>query len=118
MSFISQNKQYNDEYIDKENKLINLEIVDNNINYGNVVSFKYYHTTYETIMCAITDKDYEFDVAQLLSIMRQIELQEQGIEIVYPDGSDYSKRVFGPKRKQKVSVVNSHLQIHPSHLLK
>ena len=44
--------------------------------------------------------------------------QEQGIEIVYPDGSDYSKRVFGPKRKQKVSVVNSHLQIHPSHLLK
>lgn len=118
MSLISDNKQYKDEFSDKENKLINLEIVDNNINYGSVVKFKYYHNTYETIMCVITDKDYEFDAAELLSIMRQIELQEQGIEIVYPDGSDYSKRVFGPKRKQRAKVINSSSHIHPSHLLK
>lgn len=117
MSLISDNKKYIDEFSDKENKLINLEIVDNNINYGSVVKFKYYHTVHETIMCVITDKDYEFDAAQLLSIMRQIELQEQGIKIVYPDGSDYSKRVFGPKRKRRAKVINSSSHIHPSQLL-
>jgi|LakMenE01Jun11ns_1017448.scaffolds.fasta_scaffold9670615_2 hypothetical protein len=115
---IQHNAQDIVEYSDKEKELLGTEIVAGKVNYGFIVSFKYTYTGYETITSAITDKDYEFDMAQLLSFIRQIELRNANIAIVYPDGSDYSKRKFGSQRKARTSAITGNSQIHPSHYLK
>jgi hypothetical protein len=115
---VQDNAQDIVEYSDKEKQLLGTEIVAGAVNYGFIVSFKYTYTGYETITSVLTDKDYEFDMAQLLSFIRQIELRNANIAIVYPDGSEYSKRKFGSQRKARTSSITGNSQIHPSHYLK
>jgi hypothetical protein len=45
-------------------------------------------------------------------------MKNAGKEIVYPDGTDYSKRKFGSQRKARTSAITGLSQIHPSHYIK
>ena len=105
-------------YSKQELELLGTEISAGKTNYGKVTHFKYEYTNDDTRVSAVTDLDFEFDVVQLLSFIWQINCRNAGIEIVYPDGTDYSKRKTGPQRKAKTSAITGHSQIHPSHYLK
>lgn len=114
------------EYID-EDDFINTEVIGlaidfGKVSYGVVVYIKEEITTQEIRYYAITDKDYAIDYAvieQLFIMMndRQKMLDNPNyLGTVYPDGSEYSKRVFGPRKKQIAKLIGSSIQIHPSQL--
>ena len=106
------------QYSDKEKQLLGTEIVAGKVNYGFIVRFKYTYTNYETIMSVITDLDFEFDADDLLSFIRLLANRGTSKEKVYPDGTDYSKRVTGAKRKSRTSAITGSSYIHPSQFMK
>ena len=106
------------EYNDIQNKVLGIEISFGSKNFGTITHFKQTYTGYETTISAITDKDYEFDLDDLLSFIWRINMKNAGKEIVYPDGTDYSKRKFGSQRKARTSAITGLSQIHPSHYIK
>ena len=112
---VDNNPNNNDDAI--RTKLLGLEIEDCSINYGIVSNFKYEFTGYETIMIAFTDKGNEIDCHQLLRFIYLIEMKKNGKQIVYPDGTDYSNRVFGPQRKRNAKVLNNSSYISPHNLI-
>jgi hypothetical protein len=112
---VDNNLDNNDDAI--RAKLLGLEIENGSINYGIVSNFKYEFTGYETIMIALTDKGNEIDCHQLLRFMYLIDMKNNGKQIVYPDGTDYSNRVFGPQRKRNAKVLNNSSYISPNNLI-
>jgi hypothetical protein len=99
-------------------RLLGLEIENGHLNYGTIVKFKYEFNNHDTRMFAVTDKDNEIDVDQLLQLLFLIDCKKNGVQVVYPDGSDYSKRVFGPKRKHNAKAIVGSSYINPAHLIK
>jgi hypothetical protein len=49
--------------------------------------------------------------------MYLIDMKNNGKQIVYPDGTDYSNRVFGPQRKRNAKVLNNSSYISPHNLI-
>jgi hypothetical protein len=62
----------------------------------------------------VTDKGFEFECEQLMYLLKLIELKAKGIEIVYPEGSDYAQNWIKSKRRRKASIIDGSLFIHPS----
>jgi len=110
------NDNYDDIHI--RTKLLGLEVENGYLNYGTIVNFKYEYTNHDTRMFAVTDKDNEIDVDQLLQLLWLIECKRNKVEVVYPDGTDYSKRVFGPKRKNSAKAIVGSSYINPANLIK
>lgn len=105
-----------------EKLMIGIEVNDGLIEYGIVKFIKEYSDGYEVIYYAVTDKGYEINTSIILEFFRLMRVKKQMDEnpnysgIVYPDGTNYSKRVFGPKCKYKAHSINGLMIIHPSRL--
>ena len=105
-----------------ENLMIGIEVNDGLIEYGIVKFIKEYSDGYEVIYYAVTDKGYEINTTIILEFFRLMRIKQEMknnpnyLGIGYPDGTDYSKRVFGPKGKYKAHSINGSMIIHPSRL--
>ena len=112
------------EYIDEQDfintEVIGLAIDFGKVSYGVVIYIKEEITSREVRYYAITDKDYAIDYAVIEQLFIMMTDAQKKIDnpnylgIVYPDGTKYSNTVFGPKKKQKATIINSSQQIHPS----
>jgi len=112
------------EYIDEQDfintEVIGLAIDFGKVSYGVVIYIKEEITSKEVRYYAITDKDYAIDYAVIEQLFIMMTDKQKMIDnpnylgTVYPDGSEYSKRVYGPKKKQIAKLINSSIQIHPS----
>ena len=126
MRIDNYNKHNNDVINSDDNSMeeimIGLEVNDGAIEYGIVQSIKEYSDGFEIIYYAVTDKGYEINTSIILEFFRLMRIKDymeknpNYLGIAYPDGSDYSKRVFGPKGKYKAHSINGSMIIHPSRL--
>lgn len=113
-------KEYTSEQDFINAEVIGLAIDFGKISYGVVIYIKEEITVKETRYYAITDKDYAIDYAVIEQLFIMMNDRQKMIDnpnylgTVYPDGSEYSKRVFGPKKKQIAKLINNSVQIHPS----
>jgi hypothetical protein len=105
-----------------EKIMIGLEVNDGAVEYGIVEFIKEYSDGYEIIYYAVTNKGYEINTSIILEFFRLMRVKEHMannpnyLGIAYPDGYEYSKRVFGPKGKYKAHSINGSMIIHPSRL--
>jgi len=102
------------EFLKVYRKLIGTELSFGTTEYGAITHFKSVTIQRDEITYAITDKGYEFECQELLYIMRLIELKAKGIEVVYPQGSDYAQSWVKPKQKRKAKLLDGSAFIHPS----
>lgn len=120
MSYKLLGKVYDNEQDFMEAEVIGLAIDFGKVSYGVVIYIKEEITNSEIRYYAVTDKDYAVDYAVIEQLFIMLDDNQKKIDnpnysgIVYPDGTDYSKRVFGPKKKQQAKLINSSQQIHPS----
>ena len=120
MSYKLLGKEYANVHEFMDTEVIGLAIDFGKISYGIVIYIKEEITNSEIRYYAITDKDYAVDYAvieQLFIMLNDVQKKIDNpnyLGIVYPDGTKYSNRVFGPKKKQKATLINSSQQIHPS----
>lgn len=118
----ADNNVVNSEDNSLEKLMIGIEVNDGLIQYGIVKFIKEYSDGYEVIYYAVTDKGYEINTSIILEFFRLMRVKKQMDEnpnysgIAYPDGTNYSKRVFGPKGKYKAHSINGSMIIHPSRL--
>jgi hypothetical protein len=95
-------------------KLLGIELAFGKVEYGTITHFKGITERKETNFYAVTDKGFEFECEQLMYLLKLIELKAKGIEIVYPEGSDYAQNWTKPKRRRRTSVIDGSSFIHPS----
>jgi hypothetical protein len=95
-------------------KLIGLEIAFGKTEYGRIVHFKSESMDKEERTYAVTDKGFEFECEELLYLLRIIELRNEGIEIVYPEGTKAAQAFVAPKAKRKATIMTGLNIIHPS----
>ena len=95
-------------------KLFGLELAFGTTEYGTITYFKSCDKQRDIRTYAVTDKGFEFECEQLMYLLRLIELKANGVEIVYPQGSDYAENWVKPKRSRKGNVITSSSFIHPS----
>jgi hypothetical protein len=102
------------EFLKVYRKLIGTELSFGNTEYGVITHFKSVSIQRDETTYAVTNKGYEFECQELLYIIRLIELKAKGIEVVYPQGSDYAQNWTKPKQKRKAKVLDGSAFIHPS----
>lgn len=95
-------------------RLLGLELAFGKVEYGTITHFKGITERNDTHIYAVTDKGFEFECEQLMYLLKLIQLKSEGVEIVYPEGSDYAESWTKPKRKRKASILDGSSFIHPS----
>ena len=124
---LSNDNNHNNNVVNSEDNsleklMIGIEVNDGLIEYGIVKFIKEYSDGYEVIYYAVTDKGYEINTAIILEFFRLMRIKQQMkdnpnyLGIGYPDGTEYSTRIFGPKSKYKAHSINGSMIIHPSNL--
>lgn len=114
LAYALRNANLDFEFLKVYRKLIGLELAFGTTEYGAITHFKDITERRDTRTYAITNKGFEFECEQLLYLLRLIEIKSQGIEIVYPQGSDYAENWVKPKRSRKASIITAKSFIHPS----
>ena len=100
-------------------QLMGIEISDNDMDYGYVCSINTVITNGETYYKVVTNLGKTFNANAIIHALHEARLYENAIEsensddnvevlpIGYPDGTAYSKAVFGPKRKRNPTPIMS-----------
>ena len=100
-------------------QLVGLELMDNDVDYGTIYRIDTIIHNGETYYKAITTLGKTFSTNLILHALRDIRLNQNVIDnenrddnvevlpVGYPDGTAYSKAVFGPKRKRKPTPIMS-----------
>lgn len=94
-------------------QLMGIEISDNDIDYGYICKVVTVITNNETYYKVITNLGKTFSANSILHALREVRLNENidddvnFLPVGYPDGTAYSKAVFGPKRKRNPTPIMS-----------
>lgn len=121
MSEVNPNPEHtiNSKYDLIVEQLMGVEISDNDIDYGYICEVVSVITNHETYYKVITNLGKTFSANTIIHALRNARMyqnvidnenRDDNVEVLpvgYPDGTAYSKAVFGPKRKRNPTPIIS-----------
>lgn len=114
LAYALRNAKIDFEFMKVYRQLIGLELAFGTTEYGTITHFKDSEKQRDKRTYAVTNKGFEFECEQLLYLLRLIQMKADGVEIVYPQGSDYAQNWVKPKRSRQARVITAKSFIHPS----